>query len=198
MPRRSVFFITHAEVTIDPAVPIPEWGLSDTGKRRHRAFNRLGPIGGITAIYSSGERKAQDGAGILAAAVGMRSRVVEALHENDRSATGYLPREEFEAVANAFFASPDRSIRGWETARDAQTRIVAAVGTILREDPTRGDIAIVAHGGVGTLLLCHLMGCPIARAHDQPGAGGGNFFAFDRDSWALLHGWRDIAGGAPD
>ena len=46
--------------------------------------------------------------------------------ENDRSATGFLPREEFWATADLFFAHPTESIRGWERAIDAQARIVAA------------------------------------------------------------------------
>lgn len=41
------------------------------------------------------------------------------LGENDRSATGYLPHEEFEAAANAFFEQPDASFCGWETAVEA-------------------------------------------------------------------------------
>ena len=31
------------------------------------------------------------------------------LGENDRSATGYLPRAEFEAMADAFFSRPDKA-----------------------------------------------------------------------------------------
>lgn len=37
--------------------------------------------------------------------------------ENDRSSTGFLPPEEFEVVADAFFAQPGVSVRGWETAQ---------------------------------------------------------------------------------
>lgn len=31
------------------------------------------------------------------------------MHENDRSATGFLPPPEFEAVANQFFANPHKA-----------------------------------------------------------------------------------------
>ena len=37
-----------------------------------------------------------------------------------------------------------------------------------------GSIAIVAHGGVGALLLCWLKNVPISRLEDRPGQG--NFF----------------------
>ena len=42
------------------------------------------------------------------------------LHENDRSATGYLPPNQFEAMADRFFAEPQASVLGWERAVDAQ------------------------------------------------------------------------------
>lgn len=32
-----VYFITHPEVVIDPGVPVPQWPLSETGRRRMRS-----------------------------------------------------------------------------------------------------------------------------------------------------------------
>ena len=116
----------------------------------------------------------------------------EGLGENDRSATGYLPRAEFEAMADLFFAHPNQSIRGWERAVDAQARIVAAVEEVLAS--CSRNVAIVSHGGVGTLLLCHLRQCPIGREHDQPANNGGNYFAFDAGTRRLRHGWAPVDG----
>lgn len=187
-----VLFITHGNVAIDPDVPVPDWGLSDLGRSRHRAFNSRGTIRRITAIYTSAERKARDGAAILAEAIGIAPVIVEALHENDRSATGFLPPTEFEQVADRFFARPDEHVRGWESARDAQRRIKGVVDYIMSSDGSSGDIAIVAHGAVGALLLCDLQGVAISREWDQPGIGGGNWFAFDRRTRRLKHGWQPI------
>ena len=99
--------------------------------------------------------------------------------ENDRSATGFLPPDAFEDAANWFFAHPQESFKGWERAADAQTRIVAAVERLLANHDPNVPIAFVGHGGVGTLLKCHLLGKPIARDGDQP-AGGEDFGRFDR------------------
>ncbi|WP_413988962.1 histidine phosphatase family protein [Labrys okinawensis] len=189
---RIVYFITHAEVEIDPAIPVPDWRLSPRGRARHEAFNRRDFVGGIGAVYSSNEEKARNGGDILARHLGLPLQVVEALHENDRSATGFLKPQEFEETANAFFANPELSIRGWERAIDAQARIVGAVTSILDGDRGEGDIAVVAHGGVGALLLCHLRAVPISRTHDQPAGGGGHYFAFEAGSRYLLHGWKRI------
>jgi len=149
-------------------------------------------VEGVTAIYSSTEQKAIDGADILAHHLGLVAGRREDLGENDRSATGYLPSEEFEEVANVFFANPTVSVRGWETAAHAQQRIVSAISELVRTDRSPGDIAVVAHGGVGTLLLCALAGQEITRSRDQPGSGGGNYFAFTADSREVAHGWRPI------
>ena len=190
----TVRFITHPDVVIDPVVPVPEWPLSDVGLARMKAGLAQPWVRGIGAIWASTERKALDGAMVLSAATGVPVRTMAELGENDRSATGYLPRAEFEATADLFFAHPERSIRGWERAVDAQARIVAAVEAALAASAADVDVAIVAHGGVGALLMCALEAVPISRAHDQPGGAGGNYFAFDRGTRLLRHGWERFDG----
>ena len=76
---------------------------------------------------------------------------------------------------------------------DAQVRIVRAVELAVSQTLERVDIAIVGHGGTGTLLYCHLAGVAIDRRYDQPATNGGNCFAFDRASRKLLcEGWQSI------
>ena len=188
-----VSFITHPDVVIDPAVPVPDWPLSPRGRARMQSALTLPFVASVRSIWCSEERKAVDGAEILAAHLQLPIRRLAALGENDRSATGYLARAEFETVADAFFAQPAQSVRGWERAIDAQRRIVAAVDHVIAASGAAGgDIAIISHGGVGALLLCHLLGQPIARAYDQPATSGGNMFAFDTGTRRVLHGWRGI------
>ena len=191
---RLVHFVTHPEVVIDPDVPVPEWPLSAEGLRRTRRMLDQPWLARTRSLFTSAERKATDMAAILGAHLGLMPCVLPALGENDRSATGYLPRAEFEMVADAFFAAPEESVRGWERAVDAQRRILGAVDQALARAPPKGDITIVAHGGVGALLLCHLKGVAISRAQDQPGEGGGNRFTFEAESRALHQGWIPIEG----
>jgi len=188
----AILFVTHPEVMIDPKVPVLEWPLSEQGRARMEAFASDPVLRRVRAIYTSGERKAIDGAGILASHLSVPFTVDEALGENDRSATGYIAPPEFEAVADAFFARPDETVRGWERAMDAQHRILGAVDRALSMIRTEGDVAIISHGGVGTLLLCRLKGVPINRREDQPGGGGGHVFSFDAADRRLLSGWRRI------
>ncbi|MDG4880499.1 histidine phosphatase family protein [Mesorhizobium sp. WSM4884] len=189
------YYITHPQVQIDASIPVPEWGLSDTGRARAFAMLDQPWVGSIRRIVSSGERKAIETAEILAKHLRLAVEVRQRMHENDRSATGFLPPPEFEAVADRFFANPHVSVRGWERAADAQSRIVGEVELAL--GTSRGDdIAFVGHGGVGTLLLLHLSGREISREADQP-AGGGNYFAYDAGTRRIIHGWRPIDRLAP-
>jgi len=193
--RQTVYFVTHPDVTIDPLLLVPDWPLSRRGQERMARALVLPWVGGVRAVWCSVERKARDAAEILAGHLGLPMRELAELNENDRSATGYLPKTQFEAAADLFFAYPHRSVHGWERAADAQRRIVAAIDRVLASSAgCGGDIAIVSHGGVGTLLLCHLLGVSIARQHDQPPNNGGNYFTFDTETRALRHGWRPIDG----
>lgn len=188
-----IWFITHPEVVIDPCTPVPQWSLSERGIERMKIFCRRHNLGDIRAIWSSAENKAIEGAEIMGSHLGIVCQVDARLHENDRSATGYLPSDIFEAMADRFFSEPEQSVEGWERAVDAQTRIVLAVNAIAAQHKAGGDLAIVAHGGVGALLLGALKHLPISRALDQPGRGGGNFFLFSPTTKSLLQDWTDIS-----
>ncbi|MDI4666375.1 phosphoglycerate mutase family protein [Xanthobacter autotrophicus] len=171
-------YLTHPQVQVDRAIPVPQWGLSEVGRARTRAFAARADLSPYRRIVSSTEVKAMQTAALLAEALGLPVEVAEGMEENDRSATGYLPEAHFQQMADAFFARPQESVAGWERAQDAQARIVAAIARTLAEvhDHRQLPVLFVGHGGVGTLLLCHLAGYPISRIHDQPPVGGGCWF----------------------
>ena len=196
----TAYFLTHPDVVVDPEVPISEWPLSERGLARMRKALQLPWISSLTHVLSSAEQKAIDGAQILSGEFGIPHDIVPELGENDRSATGFLPPAEFWDVVEEFFGNPDQSIRGWETATHAQQRVLGAVRTARKRVGASDTIVFVAHGGVGSLLLCHLQGEPISRDSEQPrppdgaplGSGGGCYFSFDLESEALLSGWQPI------
>ncbi len=190
MPR-TLYFITHPNVVINREVPVPQWPLSELGRNRMKAGLRQPWMIDVTSIYCSTEQKAIDGAEIMANHLSLGYTQVHALGENDRTATGFLPSHEFEAVADEFFAKPSQSVRGWEKAADAQARVVDAVCSIAATDQSEGAIAIVAHGAVGTLLYCYLSGQAIARRWDQPPNSGGNYYAFEINP-NRVYSWRQV------
>ncbi|WP_281410977.1 histidine phosphatase family protein [Mesorhizobium sp. NZP2077] len=108
---------------------------------------------------------------------------------NDRSATGFLPPPEFEAVADQFFANPHKSIRGWERAIDAQQRIASEVDAALGTDDD-GDIAFIGHGGVERCCCCLSVGGKSAakRISQQVAA----IILLTISARHVIHGWRPI------
>ena len=185
-----VLFITQPEVDHDPAVPVPEWELTDAGREAIRRWARSPEASDVRAVWSGRERGAAGAAEILAGALGLRARQLEQLADTDRSATGHLPPELFEPALQAFFRDPLLSHRGWETAAAAQERIADALETVIARSPAEGDVAIVSHWSVGALLRCHLLGVAISRSEEPPGQG--HWFAFDRDTRQLLTGWAPL------
>lgn len=202
----SGYFITHPDVVIDPAKPIERWGLSPRGRERMHALLGQRWLRRVGCVLSSSEQKALDAAEILLNALAVPHRVVPELGEFDRSSTGLVEPEEFLALVDEFFRWPERSIRGWEPAAHAQSRVLAAVRAAATSwlasahDAEATDLAFVAHGGVGALLLAHLSGAAISHDFIQPppapggppGSGGGNYFRFSLRALKLEHGWRAI------
>ncbi|MEM1048634.1 MAG: histidine phosphatase family protein [Pseudomonadota bacterium] len=183
-------YLTHPQVAVDPSVPVPQWGLNAVGLGRVRRIVNGDWPDSFTRVVSSEETKAVETAGPIADALGLALIRRADMHENDRSATGFLPPDEFERVANAFFATPHDSIRGWERAVDAQARVTAAAeAEIAAADG--GSILFVGHGAVGTLLYCHYAGLPISRDYDQP-PGGGHYFSMHMIGRGVRHAWRPM------
>src|SRR5215475_2445325 len=79
---RSIYFITHLDVVIDPTIPVPQWPLSARGRSRMRRLLSRDWIPQVEAIYCSTEQKAVDGAAILSEATGIPLHQVAALGEN--------------------------------------------------------------------------------------------------------------------
>lgn len=196
----KALYVTHPQVVIDPNVPTPRWGLNDKGMARAQAFAARGVVPVNAMIFSSDETKATDLAGVIAAAIGAKMIVDPAMGENDRSSTGFLAPERFEDTADRFFAQPDVSIEGWETANDAQVRIVTAVRRALDSVPSGTPAVFCGHGAVGTLLKCFVGNRRIARDEDQrrlADPGGGNAFVFDLEAMELHSDWMPMEALAP-
>jgi len=185
-------YVTHPEVVIDPNVATPRWGLSSVGRARAERFANHVLVRGLTRLVSSTETKALELAAVLAAGCGAPVDSGDKFDENDRRSTGFVPSARFEALADAMFAHPDESAEGWETARDAQHRVVGAFNEVLAGHDATRPIGFTGHGAVGTLLKCHLGGLKIARSEDQRRIGhpgGGNVFVVRLSDRKLMTDW---------
>ncbi len=182
------YYVSHPEVAVDPEVPVPQWGLSDVGRRRAHAMLDQPWLPHVTSIGSSPETKALEMARVLGDHLAIEVVVINNSHEIDRSATGFVTHDRHEALADQLFAEPAASADGWERAIDAQQRIAGATARFLQ--PSEENHLVVGHGGVGTLLLTRLLGVDISRSHDQPGQG--HYWAFDCERQRVVHSWRPI------
>jgi broad specificity phosphatase PhoE len=191
MPR-PVYFITHPDVVVDAKIPVARWPLSERGRARMQAMLMLPWVSEIAAIFSSTERKAIDGASILAEHCRLPFQALPELGENDRTSTGYLRAAEFQETADRFFAQPTESVHGWERAIDAQTRVVKTVCGLAESTLGDAPIAVIGHGAVGALLLCHFKQIAISRSEEQPGGNGGHYFVFRHPPTAVVQGWLPI------
>lgn len=188
----AIRYLTHPQVRIEPLKDVRLWSLNPEGQARVSALAACpGSLSKTHRIISSSETKALETAEPLALSLGATLETRPMMHENDRSSTGFLPPEEFEEVADTFFAEPSKSVRGWETAEDAQRRILAEVNASL-VGHREGDVLFVGHGGVGTLLFCALSGIGIDRRFDQGAGGGGCWFQFDLEKRRPRRGWQTM------
>lgn len=188
-PVSTLIYISHPDVVIDPDVAVPQWGLSDLGRARLTSMLDRPLLAEAERIISSSERKSREAAGMIAAHLGLDVEERSATGETDRSATGYVSHERHEELADRYFAEPEESADGWERSIDSQSRVVDALRDVWSTDDGVGTI-VVGHGGVGTLLYCHLTGLDIDRRHDQPGQG--HYWIFERAEQRVLHGWRAV------
>jgi len=203
--RSLLHYISHPEVRIEPEVPVPGWGLSEVGQRRIRILADRPWLADIGRVVSSDETKAIEAATVLAERLGLAVEVRAATGETDRSATGYVTHERHEELAARYFAEPEVSAAGWERAVDSQRRVVEALADLTSPPASSGSapdsgsvgpaVAVVGHGGVGTLLWSHLTGAPIDQANDQPGQG--HYWTWDRGSASMLHDWHPIDAEHP-
>lgn len=182
-------YISHPEVAIDPEVPVPRWGLSEKGKTRGLALCEQPWMTEVRRVVTSPETKALELASIVAERLELPINIRPETGETDRSSTGYVPPDQHERLADAFFGSPLESVSGWERAIDVQTRMIDALADLL--DSSRNTV-VIGHGGAGTLWYCALAGLPINRSHDQPGAG--HYWSYDLEEGTMSHGWKPIDG----
>lgn len=163
-----LYFITHPDVAIDPAMPVPDWPLNERGRARMSALLTRPWVRDICAVFTSSERKARDSAEILADGLGLDGyQMVEDLGENDRSSTGFLPRDEFEAIVDAFFAQPQtKYTRVGTRGRRAKAHHPRSRAYLVYRTGWRrfGDHRTWRHWYVAVLLSCAIADQPTIRS----------------------------------
>lgn len=167
---RNVYLLRHGKIRREDdqrryigQLDLP---LSGEGERQAEALRDLLGQAGLTAVYCSDLARSRRTAEIIAGHRGVPVTALSALREISLGEWEGVP---FAAIARRF---PDEfkargadigyyRVPGGESFADCSLRVVAAFREILAA--SAGDIAIVGHAGVNRVLLCHLLGMPVAN-----------------------------------
>lgn len=191
---RKILYLSHPEVKIDPKIPVPDWELSNIGRRRLVAATARGWPGRGWRIITSPETKAQQTAEHIANAFALPLHIHPDMGEVDRSAIGYLPADQYKAVAKALFDTPTIGPKGAESAQDASIRITKALHEVLAE--VSDNMLFIGHGAVGSFLWCSLTQTPITRAADQTRCGSLWAGTYGATGFIPNHAWRALETAA--
>lgn len=151
---RQLILVKHSTPLIDPAKPSHEWPLSDEGKQRCEPLAEAIRPFEPRAVVSSTEPKALQTAQILAEKLGLTAEEANDLYEHDRSNVPHMNGAEFQSAVAQFFNEPDDLVLGEESANEAQDRMLGAVEDAVAKH-SEGNLVIVSHGTVITLLVAH-------------------------------------------
>lgn len=169
---KTIYFITHPNVIVDPNQPPQEWHLSETGEERVKTLGQEHFWRYVQHIFTSPENRALETSQILHDIHHIAVRPFEELQEQRRSNTNYfLSMTDLAITMRMFFSRPKESIRGWESAVDTQNRIVAAIDSLQELYPDYQTVAIISHGIIGSLLRSYLMHHPIEESLCQDKIG---------------------------
>jgi broad specificity phosphatase PhoE len=159
-----LYLIRHPSTRPDPAIPPSQWWLSDAGRAQVHALVNLPIWKEVSTVYTSTQPKSSVVGELVNLAHGIPFMPLIALDEARRDR--WLDPEAFEAAQRAFFAHPaDSPVRGWECARSAGLRFIAALDHLLGVHKPADSLAIVSHATVLALYVAHLR--DVTPTYDQ-------------------------------
>jgi broad specificity phosphatase PhoE len=120
---------------------------------------------GLNAVYCSDLIRAVKSAEIIAEPHGLGPVKIPALRERSfglwEGMTFGEIKEKFPGEFEAWADNPlEHSPVGGESTREVKERVINALSGIL-SNHTGDNIAVVAHGGVNRIIICHILGIPM-------------------------------------
>ncbi len=180
---KYLILVRHSIPEMEADRPANTWSLSDEGRRRAERLAEQLKEFQPEVLVSSNEPKATETAEIVARLLQLEPRVVEGLHEHDRSNVPYLSAQVFHTSVHEFFQKPAELVFGSETADEAYARFYRAVHSVLSTH--RGKtIVIVTHGTVLSLFVSRLTGVDATSLWRELGLP--SFVAMDEGSGTVI------------
>ncbi len=144
----------------------------NSGKNEEQGL-RDEQAGALSAVYCSDLSRARKSAGYIAGPYGLDPVAVPDLRERHfgvwEGMTFLEIRDLYPAEFEAWAKDPVRhSPPGGESTLDVRDRVIKALDEIMDRhcgaggaSSTATNIAVVAHGGVNRIILCHILGIPL-------------------------------------
>ena len=168
---RTVLLIRHGlvfEDAEDRILGAADTPMSPAGEAQIRELSaRLRPRGAPDAIYCSDLSRARRTAELLASGPAVSIRVRPALREIDMGEWQGLSRREVAKRLPDEYAARGRDIAnfrppGGESFADLAQRVLPCWRDIVEDGETQ-IVALAGHAGVNRVILCHLLGAPLAN-----------------------------------
>lgn len=166
----DLFLVRHGETVWHFENRYAGWSdveLSRQGRAQARALARWAGAAKLDGLWCSELRRSQETARPCAEASGLELNVDSRLNEvgfgQGEGLTAREIHQRFPREADAFQADPvGHPLPGGEDPRSASRRAVACLGEIAHELP-RGRVLVVTHNSLIRLVLCHILGIPLAE-----------------------------------
>jgi len=141
-------------------------------------FAKGGEGGLLSAVYCSDLSRAVKSAEIIARPHSLNPIIVPSLRERNFGLWEGMSfdeiREKYPIEFDAWAGNPLKfSPMGGESTMEMKERVIGAFDTIITNHKGE-NVAMIAHGGVNRIVLCHLMGVPLE-----------NIFRIEQDYGAL-------------
>jgi broad specificity phosphatase PhoE len=168
---RTVLLIRHGLVSEDAEdrfLGAADAPMSPAGEAQiHELSACLRPRVTPDAIYCSDLSRSRRTAELIANGAAISIRVRPALREIDMGDWQGLSRREVAARRPADYAARGRDIvnfrpPGGESFADLAARVLPCWREIVEDDETQ-VVAVAGHAGVNRVILCHLLGAPLAN-----------------------------------
>ncbi|HLC39749.1 MAG TPA: histidine phosphatase family protein [archaeon] len=185
----KIYLITHPDtVPTSEKVP-PKWKISEDGWKQVRSLAKRKFWSEVEFIYASTEPKAHLAGRYWAKKHRIPMKIVEGIDEI-RKRNQFLRKKQLWENVDYFYANPAKSARGWETARNCLERMLKAFNRIVSTEKKkkRKAIAVVSHGAVANLYVCHLKKIKPSRKVGQKKIG--SWIVIDTDRKKVLTKWR--------
>jgi broad specificity phosphatase PhoE len=139
--------------------------LVQDSSSRSNSLNSLTGLNGLYAVYCSDLSRAIKSAEIIAGPHGLKPIILPELRERNFGIWEGMSfdeiKEKWPDAFNSWASNPLKfSPMNGESTIEVRERAVRAVEKILNRD-TDERIAIVSHGGINRVMLCHWLGMPL-------------------------------------